>query len=206
MTRQPIEEEPVLDHLSIQCADVQASARFYDAVLATLGGRRIMEFGSVIGYGVPPMPDFWLGPQETGDGFREAHIAFGAPDRPTVDRFFQAAVEHGAERLHDPRIWPEYAVAIARRQGFDLCVHPATGRLLAALARASAGGSSGRPEREPVPGWRGCTGRGSTRLRCSPPAACCSRTDLWPMADWPPRTFDGAVDDLRIRLFEHRTW
>jgi len=99
----------MLDHLSIQCADPEASAVFYDAVLATIGGERILQFdGGVIGYGVPPMPDFWLGPQTTGSGFREAHIAFSAPNRAAVDAFFQAAVEAGAEVLHPPRIWPEY--------------------------------------------------------------------------------------------------
>jgi hypothetical protein len=55
----------VLDHLSIQCADVSTSAAFYDRVLATIGGQRIMDFGEVIGYGAPPMPDFWLGPRST---------------------------------------------------------------------------------------------------------------------------------------------
>jgi catechol 2,3-dioxygenase-like lactoylglutathione lyase family enzyme len=54
----------MLDHLSIQCADVAASAEFYDAVLAPLGGVRILDFGDTIGYGVPPMPDFWVGPQD----------------------------------------------------------------------------------------------------------------------------------------------
>ena len=99
----------MLDHLAIQCADVPASAAFYDAVLATLGGQRILEFdGPTIGYGVPPMPDFWLGPQTTGDGFRESHIAFSAPDRASVDRFYEAAVAAGAEALHPPRVWPEY--------------------------------------------------------------------------------------------------
>ena len=98
----------MLDHLSIQCADVQASARFYDAVLATIGGQRVMDFGEVLGYGVPPMPDFWLGPRQTGDGFRESHIAFRAPDRAAVDAFFHAAVDAGAEVLHQPRVWPEY--------------------------------------------------------------------------------------------------
>src|SRR3954462_10755404 len=38
----------MLDHLSIQCADVAASAAFYDAVLPAVGGGRIMDFGSVI--------------------------------------------------------------------------------------------------------------------------------------------------------------
>jgi len=98
----------VLDHLSIQCADVAASARFYDAVLAAVGGQRIMSFGDVIGYGVPPKPDFWLGPRQTGEGFRESHIAFTARDRESVDRFLAAAVELGAEVLHEARLWPEY--------------------------------------------------------------------------------------------------
>ena len=52
---------PMLDHVSIQCQDVAESAAFYDAVLAPLGGQRIMDFGEVIGYGVPPRPDFWIG-------------------------------------------------------------------------------------------------------------------------------------------------
>ena len=98
----------MLDHLSIQCADTDASAAFYDTVLAPLGGKRIMEFGPVIGYGVPPMPDFWIGPHQTGEGFKESHIAFSAPDRDAVQAFFDAAVAAGAEVLHEPRLWPEY--------------------------------------------------------------------------------------------------
>jgi catechol 2,3-dioxygenase-like lactoylglutathione lyase family enzyme len=98
----------MIDHLSIQCADVAASAAFYDTVLATLGGERILEYGEVIGYGVPPMPDFWLGPRNTGEGFRECHIAFTAADRATVHAFFDAARAVGAEVLHEPRVWPEY--------------------------------------------------------------------------------------------------
>ena len=98
----------MLDHLSIQCDDVAASASFYDVVLAAVGGQRIMEFGEVIGYGVPPAPDFWLGPRTTGDGFLESHIAFTAPDRDAVIAFFDAAVAVGAEVLHEPRVWPEY--------------------------------------------------------------------------------------------------
>ena len=98
----------MLDHLSIQCADTDASAAFYDTVLAPLGGKRIMEFGPVIGYGVPPMPDFWIGPHQTGEGFKESHIAFSAPDREAVQAFFEAAVAAGAEVLHEPRVWPEY--------------------------------------------------------------------------------------------------
>jgi len=98
----------MLDHLSIQCADVAASAAFYDGVLATLGGGRVMDFGQVIGYGVAAKPEFWVGPRTTGDGFRESHIAFVAPNRAAVRAFFEAAVGTGAVVLHEPRIWPEY--------------------------------------------------------------------------------------------------
>jgi catechol 2,3-dioxygenase-like lactoylglutathione lyase family enzyme len=98
----------MLDHLSIQCADVAASAAFYDAVLAPLGGGRVLDFGEVIGYGTPGRPDFWIGGRATGEGFRESHIAFAAPDRAAVRAFFEAAVAHGAEVLHEPRLWPEY--------------------------------------------------------------------------------------------------
>jgi catechol 2,3-dioxygenase-like lactoylglutathione lyase family enzyme len=35
----------MLDHLSIQCADIAVSTAFYDAVLAPLGGQRVMDFG-----------------------------------------------------------------------------------------------------------------------------------------------------------------
>jgi catechol 2,3-dioxygenase-like lactoylglutathione lyase family enzyme len=98
----------MLDHVAIQCADLDASARFYDATLGALGYERLMEFGDAIGYGANGSPDFWLGRQATGDGFRESHLAFTAADRAAVDAFFAVAKEQGAEVLHEPRLWPEY--------------------------------------------------------------------------------------------------
>jgi catechol 2,3-dioxygenase-like lactoylglutathione lyase family enzyme len=98
----------MLDHMEIQCSDLAASAVFYDTVLVPLGAERIMEFEGAIGFGIPPMPCFWIGAHRTGDGFRETHIAFTAADRATVDAFVAAARGHGAEVLHEPRVWPEY--------------------------------------------------------------------------------------------------
>jgi len=98
----------MLDHVSVQCADVAASAAFYDAVLAALGGGRVMDFGEVVGFGADGKPDFWIGPQAAGEGFRESHIAFAAPDRAAVQAFFGAAVAAGARVLHEPGAWPEY--------------------------------------------------------------------------------------------------
>lgn len=98
----------MIDHIALQCSDVPASAAFYDTVLAPLGGARVMDFGDVIGYGVPPAPEFWIGPHNTGTGFRESHIAFTAASREAVRAFFDAATAADAEALHEPRVWPEY--------------------------------------------------------------------------------------------------
>ncbi len=98
----------MLDHVAIQCADPTASAQFYDAVLKPLGGSRLMTFGPVVGYGTANMPEFWIGPRQSGEGFRESHLAFQAPDRHAVRAFFEAAVARGDEVLHEPRLWPEY--------------------------------------------------------------------------------------------------
>jgi catechol 2,3-dioxygenase-like lactoylglutathione lyase family enzyme len=97
----------MIDHLSIQVQDVATSAAFYDVVLAPLGGRRLLDFGAVVGYGTT-QPQFWLGPISTGEAAREIHIAFAAADRAAVIAFHDAAVAAGAEVLHAPRVWPEY--------------------------------------------------------------------------------------------------
>ena len=98
-------------HVSIQCSDFAASARFYDAVLTPLGSARVRETDDSIGYGIPPSANFWIGRQQTGDGFRETHIAFQAPDHAAIQAFFDAALATGAEPLHEPQFWPEYDVA-----------------------------------------------------------------------------------------------
>lgn len=97
----------MLDHVGFQCLDLAASAAFYDAVLAPLGLRRVMDFQVAIGYG-DERADFWIGVHSTGEGFRESHIAFRAADRAAVDAFFAAAVAMGAEVLHPPALHPEY--------------------------------------------------------------------------------------------------
>ena len=98
----------MIDHLALQCGDVEASAAFYDAVLAPLGGRRVMTHERAVGFGAGDKPEFWVGPRRTGEGFCESHLALCAPDRAAVVAFFEAAVGLGAEVLHPPRLWPEY--------------------------------------------------------------------------------------------------
>ena len=101
----------MIDHLGINCSDLERSASFYDAVLGVLGHRRLMDHGAAIGYGTDE-PDFWIGRQpEEGPASgpnREIHVAFSARDASAVRAFFDAAVAQGAEVLHEPRHFPEY--------------------------------------------------------------------------------------------------
>jgi len=101
----------MLDHVSLQARDVEASVAFYLSVFAALGFREIMRYpidaGPVVGMGVDDFPRFWLGPA-TVDCQRETHVAFTAASREVVDRVHAAAIEAGAEVLHTPRVWPEY--------------------------------------------------------------------------------------------------
>ena len=97
----------MIDHFGINVSDLPAASAFYDKVLGVLGHRRLMDFGVAIGYGTE-QPQFWL---STFDGIgpnREVHVAFTAPDAATVRAWHAAAVEAGAESLHEPRLWPEY--------------------------------------------------------------------------------------------------
>jgi catechol 2,3-dioxygenase-like lactoylglutathione lyase family enzyme len=101
----------VIDHFGINCADYGKAQRFYDRVLAVLGYRRQLDFGSAIGYGRDGKPDFWIADASAGEASgpnREVHIAFQAADADAVRAFYDAAVELGAEPLHPPRLWPEY--------------------------------------------------------------------------------------------------
>ena len=40
----------MIDHLGINCEDIDASKRFYDTVLAVLGHTRVMEYADFVGY------------------------------------------------------------------------------------------------------------------------------------------------------------
>lgn len=97
----------MIDHLGINVSDVPRAAAFYDIVLATLGHRRVLDFGVAIGYGTE-QPDFWISTFEGVGPNREVHVAFSAPSAEAVRAWFDAAVAAGAEVLHEPRLWPEY--------------------------------------------------------------------------------------------------
>ncbi|MGY1601328.1 VOC family protein [Geodermatophilus sp. SYSU D00815] len=98
----------MIDHLSLQVADLDAAASFYTRVFAPLGVREAMRHGDAVGLcGPDGFPQLWLGTQ-VDDGVRPVHLALRAPSREAVDEVFALAKDAGAEILHEPRIWPEY--------------------------------------------------------------------------------------------------
>lgn len=101
----------MLHHLSFAVTDLARSAAFYDAVLGSLGYRRVWDDATFIGYGVNDGEDIFalnLRPQNAGvpgDGF---HVAFAAPSREAVSRFHEAALAHGGRDNGGAGLHPEY--------------------------------------------------------------------------------------------------
>ena len=105
------QDEAVIDHLGINCADWERSKTFYDTVLGVLGYTRQLDYQVAIGYGKDGKPDFWIADMNAGDAAgpnREVHVAFHAADEDAVNAFYDAALKLGVESLHAPRLWPEY--------------------------------------------------------------------------------------------------
>src|SRR5258705_13348531 len=75
------QDEAVIDHLGINCADWDNAKAFYDKVLGVLGYTRQMDFDVAIGYGKDGKPDFWIADMSVGDAAgpnREDHVAIPA--------------------------------------------------------------------------------------------------------------------------------
>jgi catechol 2,3-dioxygenase-like lactoylglutathione lyase family enzyme len=97
----------MLDHISIGVSDVEQSKRFYDLALLPLGIERLYAEGdTAAGYGIKPKAFFWIGQRNARQ--TSVHIAFAAPDRATVDRFYQAALAAGARDNGPPGLRPHY--------------------------------------------------------------------------------------------------
>jgi catechol 2,3-dioxygenase-like lactoylglutathione lyase family enzyme len=106
----------VLHHVSLGVRDLDACARFYDAVLGALGYVRVWsdlragETGQAVGYGSAGGGDRLALKQSgsavaPGPGF---HLAFAAPSREAVRRFHEAALASGGNDNGGPGLRPHY--------------------------------------------------------------------------------------------------
>lgn len=88
----------ILSHVSIGTNDFDRAVRFYDAVIATIGGRRIMVHPGAVAYG-RAYPEFWV--QKPYDGAAASvgngtHFGFNVASRDEVDAFHAAGLAAGA--------------------------------------------------------------------------------------------------------------
>ncbi|HEY4185905.1 MAG TPA: VOC family protein [Polyangia bacterium] len=103
----------MIDHTGVDCSDAAKSRRFYEQALGALGYGLLMEVpreltggAVVLGFGIPPKPDFWLH-QGTPQKPR-VHIAFQADSRGRVDAFHAAALAAGGTDNGPPGLRPHY--------------------------------------------------------------------------------------------------
>jgi catechol 2,3-dioxygenase-like lactoylglutathione lyase family enzyme len=101
----------MLDHAGLEVSDLERSRAFYEAALAPLGIRTVMEFEGMFGLGTESergrQPFFWLAargrPPVSG-----VHLAFGADSTEEVDAFHAAAVAAGGTDNGAPGLRPAY--------------------------------------------------------------------------------------------------
>jgi catechol 2,3-dioxygenase-like lactoylglutathione lyase family enzyme len=92
----------VIDHLSLGVSDLARSAAFYEAVLAPLGYRRIVELSERVGFG-KRYPEIWLnarpGMAPMGDGH---HVCLRARTEQAVRDFHAQALASGGASDGEP--------------------------------------------------------------------------------------------------------
>jgi catechol 2,3-dioxygenase-like lactoylglutathione lyase family enzyme len=92
----------VFDHVTIRVADREASAHFYDTVLATLGIGRTGQTADFLEW-----DEFSLVPDSPVT--RRLHVAFVAPSREHVDAFWRAGTAAGHPNDGEPGPRPQYS-------------------------------------------------------------------------------------------------
>ncbi len=103
----------MIDHTGLKVSDPAKSRAFYERALAPLGYQVLMEIpkeftggAAVLGYGVPPKPDFWT--LEGTPNEPRVHVAFRAESPKQVDEFYAAALAAGGRDNGPPGPRPRY--------------------------------------------------------------------------------------------------
>jgi len=97
-----------MDHIGIIVSDLAKAQTFYDACLAPLGGRRVVNFPGVSLYG-NAKSIFLSVAQKDGAGHRDGtHYAFSSNSVKEVDAWYEAAIKAGAKDNGKPGPRPAY--------------------------------------------------------------------------------------------------
>ena len=98
----------MFDHVGLKVADLDASVRFYEAVLKPLGHVVGSRGDGYAGIGPANEPGLWLyaTPGAKGPG---THLAFKASDRRAVDRFHAEGLRAGGRDNGAPGLRADYS-------------------------------------------------------------------------------------------------
>ena len=94
----------MIDHVSINVGDLAVARPVYEAALAPLGYKVLMDFGVAVGMG-KDHPDVWLHGEPST---QRVHLALTSPDHETVQRFHAAATGAGGTDNGGPGPRPNY--------------------------------------------------------------------------------------------------
>jgi catechol 2,3-dioxygenase-like lactoylglutathione lyase family enzyme len=105
--------QSALNHVSLGTNDFARAVAFYDAVLGSIGIKKLFEMPGAASYG-RAFPEFWVQtpidgqPATVGNG---THVSFFAASTEEVDTFYAAAIEAGAQDEGAPGGRPQYSKA-----------------------------------------------------------------------------------------------
>jgi catechol 2,3-dioxygenase-like lactoylglutathione lyase family enzyme len=97
----------VIDHVGFEVADLERSARFYDAVFFALGIRRAFDGGRAIAYG-DNHPAFWIVERGRPPAPGYGHVALKASGRAAVEGAYAAGLANGGTDDGPPGPRPQY--------------------------------------------------------------------------------------------------
>ena len=100
----------IFNHVQIKVKNLKISRKFYNEIMATLGYQVVLEISDVvIGYGTSVHDMFEIRQfNETSHLSQCIHLAFNAPNKESIDAFYQKALANGATSNGTPGFRPEY--------------------------------------------------------------------------------------------------
>ena len=100
----------MIDHVSVAVRDLDRAARFYRAVLATIGYEQLVERPHTLGFG-KRYPEFWLNRRAAMspvDGDSGTHVGLRVRSTELVDAFHAAALAAGGQSDGAPGLRPQH--------------------------------------------------------------------------------------------------